>query len=29
MGNITPKRERFPNAKVKANDLSQKIIHID
>ena len=29
MGKITAKRERFPNAKVKASDLSQKIIHID
>ena len=29
MGKITVKRERFPNAKVKASDLSQKIIHID
>ena len=29
IGKITEKRERFPNPKVKAADLTQKIIHID
>lgn len=29
VGKITEKRERFPNPYVKAEDLSQKIIHID
>lgn len=29
VGNITRKRERFPNPHISAEDLTQKIIHID
>lgn len=29
IGKVTEKRQRFPNPKVKAEDLTQKIIHID
>ena len=29
IGKITEKRERFPNPHIKAEDLTQKIIHID
>ena len=29
IGSVTKKRERFPNPRVKAKELTQKIIHID